>query len=135
MAETHKEEEIEKRNLFDKMIERRWGTLINPPKEYIVKTPDNEEVWENYQDNDEIPRIMPSQEEIVDHKNNTLCQQPAYDKMINAEVTLQCGETIEEAKFIRRSMGPDGKTTGEYDGNPRLNLVILMARSKSIVLI
>ena len=67
---------------------------------------------------------MYSQEEIVDHNNNTLCQQPEYDKMINAEATLQCGENIEQSMVIRRSMGPNGKTTGGYDDNYSLNSVL-----------
>ena len=100
------------------------GTSINPPKEYMVKTPDTRQAWEHYQDDDELPRRMYSQEEIVDHNNNTLCQQPAYDKMINAEATLQCGENIEQSMVIRRSMGPNGKTTGGYDDNYRLNSVL-----------
>ena len=94
MEENQKEEEIEKRKIFDKIIERRWSTSINPPKADIVKTPDNEEVWEHYQDDNELPRRMPIQEDIVDHNNNTLCQQPEYEKMINSEVTIQCGENV-----------------------------------------
>ena len=100
------------------------GTSINPPKVDMVKTPDTQQAWEHYQDADELPRRMYSQEEIVDHNNNTLCQQPAYDKMINDEVTLQCGENVEKVRVILRSMGPDGKTTGEYDDNPILNSVL-----------
>ena len=44
--------------------------------------------------------------------------------MINAEATLQCGENIEQSMVIRRSMGPNGKTTGGYDDNYRLNSVL-----------
>ena len=73
MAEPHKEKDIEKCKIFDKMIERIWVTSINPPKEDMVKTPGNEEAWEHYQVDNELPRIMPSKEEIVDHNNNTLC--------------------------------------------------------------
>ena len=44
--------------------------------------------------------------------------------MINAEVTLPRGENLEKARVLRRSMGPDGKNTGQYDENPRLNSVL-----------
>jgi hypothetical protein len=33
MDEIHSATEIKKRTIFDGLIERRWGTSINPPKQ------------------------------------------------------------------------------------------------------
>ena len=64
---------------------------------------------------------MPCQEDIFDHNNNTLYQKTEYEKMTNADVTIQCGENVEKARVISRIMGLDVNTTEEYDENPMLN--------------
>ena len=48
----------------------------------------------------------------------------AYDKIINAEVLLQHGDSVQYAKVLQRSLGPDGITVGKYDDNPGLNSII-----------
>ena len=72
------------------MIERRHGSAI--PSSKAATVAEDSEAWEHYADDHEILRRMPCQEDIVDHKNSNLCQQPAYDILINAEVALQNGE-------------------------------------------
>ena len=44
--------------------------------------------------------------------------------MINVEIHVQNGDTLEKGKVIGRSIGPDGTITGQYDDNPILNSVI-----------
>ena len=53
-----------------------------------------------------------------------MCQQPAYEKLINAEVLLQHGTKVQAAKVTQRSIGPDGATVGSYDDNPFFNSII-----------
>ena len=48
--ELHIPEEQKKRNIFGSLIERRWGTSINPPP---VSTTINDDIWEEHEDEDE----------------------------------------------------------------------------------
>ena len=57
----------EKRDTFEAMIERRWGTALTPPK--VMKTDDDP--WEEYHDENEDPRQIPDVEDIVDKKGNS----------------------------------------------------------------
>jgi hypothetical protein len=49
---------------------------------------------------------------------------PAYDRILNSEVSLQLGEDMAVGKVARRALGPDGRVTGIYDENPMLNSMI-----------
>ena len=118
--EKHSPLEVKRRETFDALIERRWGNAIKPPP---VST-DETEPWEEYHDDDELPRHIPDIEDVVDSKGKLLCEQPAYDRIINAEVLLQNGENVQSAKVLQRSIGPDGTTVGHYDDNPILNSVV-----------
>ena len=119
--ELHSPTEVKKRETFNALIERRWGTSTKPSN---VVTPTDEDSWEEYHDDDESPRLIPEIEDIVDANGRLLCQQPAYDKIINAEVLLQHGDSVQSAKVLQRSLGPDGITVGKYDDNPGLNSII-----------
>ncbi len=77
VAKKHSPLEIKKRNVFDALIERRWGTSINPPKSATVK--DGEIFYEEYEDDDEPARVIPDIEDAVDANGNVIGQQPAYD--------------------------------------------------------
>ena len=48
-----------------------------------------QETWEEWGDQDEEPREVPEIEDTVDANGRLLDQQPAYDRIINAEVQLQ----------------------------------------------
>ena len=63
-------------------------------------------------------------EDVVDIEGKLLCQQPAYDKIINAEVLLQNGDEVQTARVLQRSIGHNGKVAGKYDDNPSLNSMI-----------
>ena len=86
--ELRSETETKKRNLFDKLVVKRWGTSINPPTE-LSETSDT--MWEEYEDCDESPRIIPEIEDIVDSTGKIINQQPAYDNILNKEVQMQVG--------------------------------------------
>jgi hypothetical protein len=73
---------------------------------------------------DEPARTVPEIEDTVDSRGHLLNQQPAYDKLINAEVQLQLGDDITSARVSKRATGSDGKTVGTYNDNPILNSIV-----------
>ncbi len=75
-----------KRNVFDGLIERRWGTSINPPGTKGTKEDSDTggDEFEEYEDDDEPARIVPEIEDTVDAKGRLLNQMPAYDRILNS---------------------------------------------------
>jgi hypothetical protein len=122
--EIHSPAEIKKRAVFDRLIERRWGTSINPPKQTDAEDLDENE-FEEYEDKDEPKRTgVPDIEDTVDTTGKLLNQQPAYDKILRSEVSLQLSENMTVGKVTKRALGPDGNVAGTYDENPCLNSMI-----------
>ena len=103
--ELYSPQEVKKRETFDALIERRWGTSMTPPP--ALSLTENES-WEEYYDDNEPPRHIAENEDVVDMNKKLLCQQPAYDCLINAEVLLHHGDHVQSARVIQRSIGPDG---------------------------
>jgi hypothetical protein len=104
------------------LIERRWGTSINPPK---YDPGDNEhDKYKEYEDDDEVARTISDIEDSVDVNRLLLNQLPAYDKIMHSEVALQLSENMSTGKVTQRALGPDGRTAGTYDDNPILNSII-----------
>ena len=120
VAETHSDVEQKKRDLFDRLIEERWGTSINPSNQ----PNDTSDCLEEYTDDVEPARILPDIEDAVDNQGHLLNQQPLYDQILNAEVLLQLDDEQTVGKVVRRALGADGKTTGTYDPNPFLNTMM-----------
>ena len=120
-SEENSSTEIKKRNLFDELIERRFGTSISPPPQNLKPSDDE---FEPYEDDDEPQRPIPEIEDTVDAAGRLLNQLPAYDRLLNAEVQMQLGEDYQKGKVTRRALGPDGKVTGKYDHNPFMNSMI-----------
>ena len=120
--EIHSATEAKKREIFDGLIERRWGTSINPPS--ISETEKEFPEYEEYEDDDEKARVVPDIEDSVDATGKLLNQEPAYDRILHSEVSLQLGEEMATGKVMRRAIGPDGTTAGTYDSNPYLNSMI-----------
>jgi len=121
VAELHSPEEIKKRDLFDKLVEKRWG----PGARVNIKS-DNDPAheWEEYQDEDQPALNTPEQEDILDSTGRLLDQQPAYDKLINAEVQLQIDDKLQPGRVKQRSLGPDGVVVGKYHEDPILNSIV-----------
>ena len=129
--EIHSPVEIKKREVFDELIKRRWGTPMTPPNTQQPKA------FEKYEDHEQQEQPTLEVEDIVDSTGKLINQQPAYDPIIDAEVQLQLGEEMVNGKVIQRTIGPDGQVTGAYDNNPFLNSIIYdvefpMAKSKSM---
>ena len=116
--EIHSPVEIKKREVFDELIQRRWGTPMTPPKTQQPKA------FEKYEDHEQQEQPTLEVEDIFDSTGKLINQQPAYDQIINAEVQLQLGEEMVNGKAIQRTIGPDGQVTGTYDNNPFLNSII-----------
>jgi hypothetical protein len=132
IEEVHSEQEQRKRQLFDDLIEKSWGTSINPPSnEGTTDSDTGSNEFEEYEDDDEEARIVPEIEDMVDGKGRLLNQMPAYDRILNAEVSLQTGEEVSVGKVIQRALGPDGLVAGTYDENPRLNTMIYEVEFKN----
>eukprot|EP00957_Ditylum_brightwellii_P044142 3349379-Ditylum_brightwellii.AAC.1 len=91
--------------------------MIPPPK----TTPKDRNPYDEYEDDDEIARSLQEMEETVDANGTLINQQPAYDKIINAEVQLHHQDHLASGKIKRRLIGPDGRTAGSYHDIPMLN--------------
>ena len=74
-------------------------------------------------DLEDEPVESPNHEDILDSTGRILEQQPAFDKIINAEVMIQNGDEMAMGKVARRSLDADGRTTGTYHDNPFLNTI------------
>ena len=125
-AEIHSPTEAKKRKIFDELIERRHGTSINPPKPTkSSKGSDSEWDSDSEDDSDEqSTEGVPDVEDIVDSTGKILDQQPAWDKMINADIMLQHENEMVTGKVKGRTIGDHGEGMGRYDDNPMLNSII-----------
>jgi hypothetical protein len=111
VEETHSDREKDMRRIFDRLIERRWGTAMTPPN---CTTTDTEDPYDEYEDDDEAARVLPDIEDTVDARGKLLNQMPAYDQILNAEVSLQLGDDMALGKVTQRAVGPDGTVAGTY---------------------
>jgi hypothetical protein len=100
---------VKKRAIFDALIERSWGTSINPSPA-STEPKDFEEYW----DDDEDPRIIPEIDEPVDSTGKLLKQQLMYHQILSAKVQLQLGDEVLVGQVKRRALGPDGTVVGSY---------------------
>jgi hypothetical protein len=78
----------------DGLIEKRWGTSINPPKLNDSKNLDDNQFKEHEEDQDKPQRTVPDIKDIVDANGKLLNQQPACNKILQSEVSLQLGESM-----------------------------------------
>ena len=60
----------------------------------------------------------------IDAAENAINQQRVYGKIIQAELILTQGDKLRMAKFIGRTVGPDGKTVGTFNDTPIFNLIV-----------
>ena len=100
-----------KMTIFDGLVEKRWGTSVNT---YEADAKNFRPDFEEYEDDDEVARTIPEIDDPVDATGKAIDLQPAYDKIINAELMLPHGKAMRPAKVIGRSIGPDGNNIGSY---------------------
>ena len=60
----------------------------------------------------------------IDAAGNAINQQPVYDNMIQAELILPQGYKLRMAKVRGRTVGPDGKTIGNFHDTPIFNQIV-----------
>eukprot|EP00957_Ditylum_brightwellii_P063583 4826828-Ditylum_brightwellii.AAC.1 len=94
---------------------------MTPPKCKDLYTVD---FYEEYEDDDEPVRVTPDIEDGVDATRQLLNTMPAYDLLLDAEVSLQLGDNVRVGKVTHCAIGPDGTVTGMYDNNPMMNTMI-----------
>ena len=124
VSEIHRLFKIEKHETLSHLIERRWGTSINPLKEPIKTNIDENDGSRDENENNKPQLPSLDIEDSVDHNGWLLNQHPAYDRQLNAEVQLQRVEEYIMGNVRRRALGPDGNTITKYDNNPYLNSAI-----------
>ena len=90
--EIHSPVEIKKREVFDELIQRRWGSPITP------SNTQQQNVFKKYEDHEQQEQPTLEVHEMVDSTGKVINQQPAYDQIINAEVQLQLGEEMVTGK-------------------------------------
>ena len=103
------------------------GTSINPPPAPEDRNPTMEDPTnhDDLDDDDEMDGLVesPDDEDILDSTGRILEQQPAFNKIINAEVMIQNGDEMAMGKVVRRSLDGDGRTTRTYHDIPFLNTI------------
>jgi hypothetical protein len=95
--EIHSETENEKRSIFNDLIEKRHGTATRPSNTDAEKNDNPGNHWneyEEYEDEDEMARVVEDTEDIVDANGRLFNTMPAYNQILNAEVSLQMGEDM-----------------------------------------
>ena len=74
--EIHSPVEIKKREVFDELIKRRWGTPMTPPNTQQPKA------FEKYEDHEQKEQPTLEVEDTVDSTGKLINQQPAYDQIL-----------------------------------------------------
>ena len=124
--EIRNEQEKKKRELFEKIIVERHGTYAKPDE----PLPKDHPLFDFFNMDDDMPydSNIPEADELntppVDASGNEFDQQPIYDKLLSAEVTLPHGNEYKRATVLGRSLDADGRSTGTYSENPYLNTII-----------
>ena len=119
--ELYSEEEDKKQALFDKLVEKKFGTSINKP---MVTSGENKDL-EEYESMEEQPRLVPDIEDSVDNKGMALNQSPAYDRLLNSEVLLQLEDQGHATGIVKRRVtNESGNLSGRYDDNLYLNSLV-----------
>ena len=121
-AELNHDQEKRKRNTFDRLIEERWASQMDPRRQ--VSEPVQTGEFFEYEDDVEEPCNIPEVHEPVDAQGRTININPAYDKMINTHVQLQKDNMLQLGQVMRRARNSAGNTEGVYDHNPLKNSVI-----------
>ena len=70
-------------------------------------------------------RAMPKFFDPVDDNTNQLLdQQSTYNLLIHSEIVLPYQDKLRNAKILRQSLDPTGRSVGCYHKNPILNTLV-----------
>ena len=118
-AQLNSDTERQKRDIFDQCITKRWGTSISPIVIKADAEPDN--LHDSYKDPDEPARAMPEfLDPVYGETNQLLDQNPAYDLLIHSEVVLPHQDKLRNAKILRRSLDPTGRSVVNFSQEPNV---------------
>ena len=129
-SELSSKTEKRKRNVLDELITAQWSTPVpaKPPNDDEDPTTHPDDVkegpFEEYEDEDELPRVIPKMDDPIDATGNAINQQPVYDKMIQTELNFPQGNKLRMAKVRVITVGPDGETIGNFNDTPIFNSII-----------
>lgn len=131
------EVEAQKRADFDASIREKLGDSFTlppngmPPPDEIVDTSfDSSDFFSpsvedsaTALDDGESPRSVPVAD-ITDAHGKPIYPDSATDLLIQSEVRLPQGESMQLAKVLRRSVDSEGRVIGEWNDNPFLNTLV-----------
>ena len=105
---------------------QEYGDINQSPPTTEDRDPTMEEPTNQNDLDDDMDELVesPDHEDILDSTGRILEQQPAFDKIINAEVMIQNGDEMAMGKAARQSLDADGRMTGTYHDNPFLNTIM-----------
>ena len=112
------------------MITAQWGTSVSakPPNDdedpAIHPEDVKEDSFEEYEDENESPMVIPDMNDPIDAAGNAINQQPVYDNMIQAELILPQGDKLQMAKVSGRTVGPESKTIRTLHDTPIFNSIV-----------
>ena len=116
--------EINKREVFDSAIKKRYGDSFTLPERIKNKSDDPQDDYGTF----ELPfdEVTPdiSEADITDAEGNPLHTSYAADILINAEVLLPQGEDMRLTTVIRSNVNTDGKVIGYYNKIPTLKAIL-----------
>jgi hypothetical protein len=115
--EIHSPADLKKREMFDKLIEKKCGKSVNPLKPNSSEN-DGDNEFKEHEVNDEPKRIAPDIEVTVDAVGKRFKQQPACNNILRSEVSLELGESMTVGKVSKPALGPNGTVAGAFDGKP-----------------
>ena len=121
-SQLNNKEEILKQNIFTNRIRKTYGDSINLPP-FPINMEDLD--FFPYKDDDEknTPQLIPDTE-AVDSTVIPVLKQPVTDRLLNNQVYLPQGESMQVAKVARRIIDEDRKLVGTYSDNPMLNTLM-----------
>ena len=124
VAELHSPVEAKKREIFDKLITRKYGSTFQPRLMKKPKKQANASSMEYHETDEEESQEKLEVEDVVDSTGRLINQQPLHDVLLHSELYVQHGDEYVVGKVARRALNPDGKVVGSYDPDPFLNSII-----------
>ena len=113
--------ELKKRDAFNLAITEKYGSGMIE----VMPTKDEHPLGDLDNGKEEpYPSLIPDNEHPIDISGKVLNQQPAYDKLIEAQVQLPQRGEMKRATVKGRSVTSEGETTGTFDDNPYLNSIV-----------
>jgi hypothetical protein len=117
--------EARKRAQFDEAISAKLGDsfTMHPLPARVSNPQDGGTTYVPYEDDEEHSATVP-EADALDSSGKPVNQQSMTDLLLNAEVLLPRGESMQMAKVVKRAVDNDGRLVGTFNENPTLNSMI-----------